>query len=45
VPLERTVSCYDPGTDGHPCCACDACQLRDLGFREADSAPASGAGA
>ena len=35
VPLDRTVSCYDPGPDGAPCGRCDACQLRDRGFREA----------
>lgn len=35
VPLERTVSCYDPSPAGEPCGACDACQLRELGFREA----------
>ncbi len=35
VPLERTVSCYDPSPAGDPCGTCDACQLRALGFREA----------
>jgi len=35
VPLERTVSCYDPSPDGAPCGRCDACQLRERGFREA----------
>lgn len=30
-----TVSCYDPKTDGKPCGACDACQLRAKGFLEA----------
>jgi 7-cyano-7-deazaguanine synthase len=35
VPLDRTVSCYDPGSDGAPCGRCDACQLRERGFREA----------
>ena len=35
VPLERTVSCYDPGAGGEPCGRCDACQLRDRGFRDA----------
>ncbi len=35
VPLDRTVSCYDPGPDGAPCGRCDACQLRERGFREA----------
>jgi 7-cyano-7-deazaguanine synthase len=35
VPLDRTVSCYDPGPGGEPCGHCDACLLRDRGFREA----------
>jgi 7-cyano-7-deazaguanine synthase len=35
VPLDRTVSCYDPAADGTPCGRCDACQLRERGFREA----------
>lgn len=35
VPLERTVSCYDPSPEGAPCGRCDACQLRERGFREA----------
>jgi 7-cyano-7-deazaguanine synthase len=35
VPLDRTVSCYDPGPDGTPCGRCDACILRERGFREA----------
>ena len=35
VPLERTVSCYDPSPAGAPCGRCDACQLRERGFREA----------
>jgi len=35
VPLDRTVSCYDPGPVGEPCGHCDACLLRDRGFREA----------
>ena len=30
-----TVSCYDPASDGRPCGACDACRLRERGFREA----------
>lgn len=29
-----TSSCYDPHADGHPCGACDACQLRARGFAE-----------
>ena len=35
VPLELTLSCYDPGPDGRPCGSCDACQLREKGLREA----------
>jgi len=31
----RTLSCYDPNDDGHPCGECDACRLRAKGFREA----------
>jgi 7-cyano-7-deazaguanine synthase len=30
-----TSSCYDPFPDGQPCGACDACLLRQKGFREA----------
>jgi 7-cyano-7-deazaguanine synthase len=30
-----TTSCYEPGPDGRPCGACDACLLREKGFREA----------
>ena len=28
VPVEQTLSCYDPGPDGAPCRRCDACRLR-----------------
>ena len=35
VDLSRTVSCYDPAPRGDPCGTCDACQLRERGFREA----------
>jgi 7-cyano-7-deazaguanine synthase len=35
VPYASTISCYDPGSSGAPCGACDACQLRARGFREA----------
>jgi 7-cyano-7-deazaguanine synthase len=35
VPLERTVSCYDPAPDGSACTRCDACRLRKKGFEEA----------
>lgn len=30
-----TCSCYDPGPDGAPCGACDACRLRAKGFAQA----------
>lgn len=30
-----TSSCYDPSPEGRPCQACDSCQLREKGFREA----------
>ena len=30
-----TSSCYAPDPEGAPCLACDACLLRDKGFREA----------
>lgn len=33
-----TCSCYDPGDEGQPCGACDACLLRAKGFREAGAA-------
>ena len=35
VPFGDTFSCYDPGPDGRPCGACDACLLRRKGFEEA----------
>ena len=35
VDLSRTISCYDPTPAGEPCGRCDACQLRERGFREA----------
>jgi 7-cyano-7-deazaguanine synthase len=35
VPFALTHSCYDPGPDGRPCGACDACLLRQKGFQEA----------
>jgi 7-cyano-7-deazaguanine synthase len=35
IDLSRTLSCYDPGSDGRPCRSCDACLLRSKGFQEA----------
>jgi len=35
VPVGRTLSCYDPSSDGTPCGHCDACILRRKGFAEA----------
>jgi 7-cyano-7-deazaguanine synthase len=35
VPIELTVSCYDPEADGTPCRRCDACHLRARGFEAA----------
>ena len=35
VDFALTCSCYDPGPDGCPCGACDACLLRAKGFDEA----------
>jgi 7-cyano-7-deazaguanine synthase len=35
VDLGLTLSCYDPDARGNPCGACDACRLRERGFREA----------
>lgn len=35
VDTALTLSCYDPGPDGAPCGACDACVLRARGFRDA----------
>ena len=32
--FELTMSCYDPTPSGRPCGACDACLLRERGFRE-----------
>ena len=34
VPVERTVSCYDPSADGAACGACDSCRLRQRAERE-----------
>jgi 7-cyano-7-deazaguanine synthase len=35
VDFSLTHSCYDPDAEGVACGACDACQLRLKGFREA----------
>lgn len=35
VPFARTVSCYDPGTDGRACGRCESCRLRHRGFVDA----------
>ena len=35
VDYSLTSSCYDPAAGGTPCGACDSCQLRAKGFREA----------
>ena len=35
VDYSLTHSCYDPAHDGRACGACDSCQLRLKGFREA----------
>ncbi len=34
VDYSKTLSCYDPTTDGKPCGGCDACLLRNKGFAE-----------
>ncbi len=34
VPVERTLSCYDPDAQGRPCGGCDACRLRARAERE-----------
>lgn len=35
LPIDQTLSCYDPSPEGHPCGACDACLLRAKGIAEA----------
>jgi 7-cyano-7-deazaguanine synthase len=35
VDFGLTSTCYDPASDGAPCGRCDACILREKGFREA----------
>ncbi|MEM9828604.1 MAG: 7-cyano-7-deazaguanine synthase QueC [Planctomycetota bacterium] len=44
VDYSKTMSCYDPipiadGSDATPCGHCDACLLRDRGFRELGLSP------
>ncbi len=41
VPIEETLSCYDPTAAGQACGGCDACLLRAKGIAEADAALAS----
>ena len=35
VPIDRTLSCYDPDDDGTPCGRCDSCILRQAAIAEA----------
>ena len=35
VPVDRTISCYDPGLDGTPCGHCDSCVIRLTAIAEA----------
>lgn len=35
VPIDRTLSCYDPATDGTPCGRCDSCIMRMSAIAEA----------
>lgn len=35
VDYSRTLSCYDPDSEGRACRRCDSCQLRQKGFAEA----------
>lgn len=35
VDFGLTSTCYDPAADGSPCGRCEACMLREKGFREA----------
>ncbi len=35
VDYAQTISCYDPAPNGAACGRCDACQLRQKGFKEA----------
>ncbi len=35
VPIDRTLSCYDPEPEGMPCGRCDSCILRSQALRDA----------
>lgn len=35
VPIERTLSCYDPDEDGRACGRCDSCIMREAALAEA----------
>lgn len=37
VPVDRTVSCYDPGPVGEACGGCDACRIRARAMAEAEA--------
>lgn len=37
LPIDWTLSCYDPSPEGLPCGGCDACLLRERGLIEADT--------
>lgn len=43
VDYGMTWSCYDPSPEGTPCGRCDACLLREKGFREAGVEDPAGA--
>ncbi|MDP6964138.1 MAG: 7-cyano-7-deazaguanine synthase, partial [Planctomycetota bacterium] len=34
VPIDKTISCYDPGADAKPCELCDSCRLRNQAMEE-----------
>lgn len=44
VDYSMTLSCYDPGPGGKPCQHCDACLLRQKGFRENQLTDPAGSG-
>lgn len=35
VDYSRTISCYDPSSDGQACGECDSCRIRRTGFEQA----------